>query len=158
MNIGKIKKIEEVYDLKSSNIGNLIGNNGSQLGISGMLNAIMGWQSFDGYMVETEHKKFYILIENGQSCCENWGYLSTNDDINYFIGKEISRISLTDDNLHNKDLDDLNYLDDGGVVFVTFYMVDGDTLQLAVYNCHNGYYGHSILIVEDDKILLEDCL
>lgn len=137
MNLGIIKNIEEVANLK------------------------LGYEEYDGYKVETTQKIFYILIENGQCCCESWGYLSTNDNIQDFIGKEISKISLTDTNLSNKELEEIKYLDyawEGGIQFVTFYMTDGEVLQLAVYNGHNGYYGHSILIAEDDKILLQETL
>ena len=158
MNLGIIKNIEEVASLKLGNVGKLNGKNGSQLGMGGILSAIMGYEEYDGYKVETTQKIFYILIANGQCCCESWGYLSTNDNIQDFIGKEISKISLTDTNLSNKELEEIKYLDEGGIQFVTFYMTDGEVLQLAVYNGHNGYYGHSILIAEDDEILLQETL
>jgi len=162
MEIGVIKKIEEVFDLKVDNSGGVCGESGKRLGLAEAINSVFDYNLFDGYKIETTLKTFYILISNGQNCCEDWGYLTPNDDLNYFIGKEIDRISLTDMNLSNKELKQLakrlRWLDEGGVQFLTMHMKDGEVLQFAVYNGHNGYYGHSIIIVEDDKILLQDVL
>lgn len=158
MELGIIKNIEEVFDLKATYNSDLLGKSGSRLSMSGMLHSICGYGGYDGYKIETSLKTFYILIENGQDCCESWGYLTTNDDLSYFIGKEINKISLTDMNLSNKELEELEYLAEGGVQFLTMYMTDGEILQFAVYNSHNGYYGHSIVILEDDKVLLQEVL
>ena len=45
----------------------------------------------------------------------------------------------------------------GGIQFVDF-VTDRGTFQLAVYNSHNGYYGHGILVLKNDEVLLEDDL
>lgn len=156
--LGKIIKIEEVYDIKLGNIGKLNGSNGARLGTIQIISALGGYGSYDGYELETDKNKFYILIENEQNCCEDWGYLSTNDNIKDYIGKTIKKVVLTDTNLSNKEFDELEYLDCGGVQFVTFYLTDGDILQLAVYNAHNGYYGHNIIIAQNEDILLEETL
>lgn len=47
--------------------------------------------------------------------------------------------------------------DEGGIQFVDFVTNIG-TFQLAVYNSHNGYYGHGIIVAKDDDILLDDTL
>ena len=39
-----------------------------------------------------------------------------------------------------------------------FKFADGSVLQFAVYNAHNGYYGHPIIIAKDKEILLQDTL
>ena len=31
---------------------------------------------YDGFRIETEDEEMYFLINNFQSCCENWGYIS----------------------------------------------------------------------------------
>jgi hypothetical protein len=49
------------------------------------------------------------------------------------------------------------YEDEGGIQFVDF-VTDKGVFQLAVYNAHNGYYGHGILVAKDDEILLNDTL
>ena len=43
----------------------------------------------------------------------------------------------------------------GNVQFVNFNFEDGRTLQVAVYNCHNGYYGHDVYFYTDSMITLE---
>lgn len=32
------------------------------------------WDTYDGYCIETDSRKLYFVINNGQCCCENWGY------------------------------------------------------------------------------------
>lgn len=43
------------------------------------------------------------------------------------------------------------------IQFVDFVTSRG-TFQLAVYNSHNGYYGHGIIVAKDDEILLNETL
>ena len=101
------------------------------------------YESCDGYKVVTDKQEIFVLISNGQSCCENWGYLSSNDDIKEFIGAQLNSLTLTDTAL--KTVDPELYLDEGQIQFVNFDTSKG-LLQLAVYNAHNGYYGHDIFI------------
>ena len=148
--LGKIKNIETVYDLEIQR--------GGRLGIVQMLEALSGCQSMDGYKVETDKHVFYVLINNDQYCCENWGYLSSEDDLSIFIGAELCEVKLTDKALNQKIVDESGYYDDaGGIQFVDF-ITDKGVFQLAVYNAHNGYYGHGILVVKDTEILLNDTL
>ncbi len=101
----------------------------------------------DGYKVTTDKQEILVLISNDQSCCENWGYFSSHDEEKDFVGAMLTGISLVDNALDVKKFNEtLDYgLDEGDVQFVNFE-TDKGTLQLAVYNSHNGYYGHSILI------------
>ncbi len=156
----KILEIKEITGLKLGNWGKSTGNNGSQLGISQMINALCGYGEYDGYLIKTDEHEYHILIDNGQSCCESWGYFSSEDDFDDFIHKELKEVRLTDTALNQKVVENvLPYgLDYGGIQFVDFVMVDGDVLQFAVYNEHNGYYGHSILVAKDAEILLSDTL
>jgi len=48
-------------------------------------------------------------------------------------------------------------MDGGGICFVDFITTNG-TFQLAVYNSHNGYYGHGIVVAIDEKIVHDDTL
>lgn len=156
----KILEIKEVTGLKLGNWGKSTGNNGSQLGMSQMLNALCGYGEYDGYLIKTDEHEYHILIDNGQSCCESWGYFSSEDEFDDFIYKELKEVRLTDTALNQKLFND-NFpygLYEGGIQFVDFVMVDGDVLQFAVYNEHNGYYGHSILIAKDAEVLLSDTL
>lgn len=105
------------------------------------------YSSMEGYLITTDQQEIKIGISNGQSCCENAGYLTTNDNIQDFVGAEILGIKLTDTALNTQMIKDkFEYgFDAGDIVFVDINTNKG-TLQLAVYNSHNGYYGHSIEI------------
>lgn len=156
----KIIEIKEVTNSKLEYTGKLEGNNGSLLGFAQLLNATCGYGEYDGYLIETNEYKYLILIDNGQSCCESWGYFSSNDDFEDFIGKELKEVRLTDTALNQQKLNEIepDGFDEGGIQFVDFVMTDGDVLQFAVYNSHNGYYGHPILVAKNNKILLKDIL
>ena len=112
----------------------------------------------DGYKITTDKQEILVLIDNFQSCCEQWGYMSSEDSHNQFINSNLLNINLVDIALNNKKFDDeIGYgLDEGEVQFVNFE-TDKGTFQLAVYNAHNGYYGHSILI-KSNQINLESSL
>ena len=155
--LGTIKEIEEVYDYKIQSIANLEGK-GGRLGLSQMLKALSGYSAMDGYKVETDTHIFHILIDNGQSCCESWGYFSSEDDMSKFIGSELREINLTDKALNVKKFEESDYYEDeGGIQFVDFVTNKG-VFQLAVYNAHNGYYGHGILVTKDEEILVNETL
>lgn len=157
--LGKIITIEEIHDFTLGNNAPVNGKNGSQLGLTGMLNILGGGRSMDGYKISTVKHNIYILIDNYQSCCENWGYIQSEDDLNYYIASSIKDIKLTDIALNQKmiDFEKEGYFDEGGIQFVDFETSRG-SFQLAVYNGHNGYYGHGIIISIDDKIVLQDTL
>ena len=152
----KIIKIKEIYNFKIQPIAKQE-NEKAQLGMAQMINILSGYEQFDGYEIETDKQKYYVLIENGQSCCEDWGYISSNDNLNDYIGKNLVNVELTNTALKNTKVDDL-YCDSDQIQFVNFKFDDGDVLQLAVYNSHNGYYGHSIVIAKDSHVLLSSVL
>lgn len=155
----KILKIDEITELRLSNIGKSTDN--ASLGMKQMLNALFGgYAEYDGYKIITSAHEYMILIDNGQSCCESWGYFSSDDDFEKFIGKELVSVELTDIALNKQKLEEVEPygLDEGGIQFVDFKMKDGSVLQFAVYNSHNGYYGHPIIVAKDNNILLQDTL
>jgi hypothetical protein len=104
------------------------------------------WREFIGYQVITNQQTIKVGISDGKSCCEDYGYLITNDDTKDFIGATLLSISIVDVALNNKEIEQLEYLDRGGVMFVNFETSKG-LLQLAAYNAHNGYYGHDAVLV-----------
>ena len=103
---------------------------------------------YDGYLITTNLQKIYVVIRSGQSCCENYGYLSTLDDDKDFIGAELQKIRITNKALNsivkNKMKDEC--LDIEECVFVDFITSEGK-FQIVVYNIHNGYYGHNVKII-----------
>lgn len=160
MEYGRIEEITEIYDFELANAPSFNSESGGQLGLSSMVNSTFGGRSMDGYLVKTNDHAIRVLIDNGQSCCENWGYFSSDDDLSTFVGSELNDIELTDTALKTESLpeDVRGYrdkeqidVDEGGIQFVTFQTSSG-SFQLAVYNAHNGYYGHGILVAVDDEI------
>lgn len=106
------------------------------------------YRSYDGYEIETEDQTIQVLIDNMQSCCEDWGYLSSDDNLEDFVGSTLVEIRLTDTGLNERMVEAGQHLDEGDIVFVTF-RTDKGFFQLAVYNGHNGYYGHNVRIVSE---------
>ena len=115
---------------------------------------------WEGYHITTEKDDIYFLIQGEQQCCEDAGYICSEDDLDYFIGAEVLDIELTDTGLENTKLEKNYCIDDfncGGIQFITFKTSKG-VFQFAVYNSHNGYYGHNIKVIWNDELKLEDCL
>ena len=128
-----------------------------------MINEIYGygsvWDQYDGYEVVTDQCTYRVLISNYQSCCESWGFMAVNDDVDSFVGKTLKEVRMTDTALNTRKIEEeVGDLDCGGLAFVDFVFDDGDKLQIAVYNGHNGYYGHTIKLMTDDTVIHEDCL
>jgi hypothetical protein len=134
----------------------------------GIIDKCFWYKEYEGYKIITTLHEYFILISSFQECCESWGYFVSEDDVSDFIGKELDEIVLTNTELETKRLGDNPYVkalkDDGGwnytkeaseIQFVDFKFSDGCVLQFAVYNAHNGYYGHPIYVVKDGKTIFE---
>ena len=144
--LGKIKSIEELKDFTLSE------------GQKSCFNP-----EYDGYRIVTNKFIFLVLIDNDQVCCEHWGYVTSEDELDRFIGKELMGLRLTDTALASVELamqkkgfvssSGCDVFFEGGVQFVDFITRAG-TFQLAVYNAHNGYYGHSIMVLQNDTVLM----
>lgn len=104
------------------------------------------WQSFVGYQVITNKQTIKVGISDGQCCCEDYGYLITNDNTEDFIGANLLGVSIVDTALNNKKLEPIEHLEEGGAMFVNFETSNG-VLQLVAYNAHNGYYGHDAVLI-----------
>lgn len=156
--LGHITAVTEVENFNIKAIAPMNGENGGRLGAMQMIHGLHGSQSMDGYKVDTDEQSVYVLIDNGQSCCEDWGYFASEDDMTPFIGAELTDIVLTDKALNTQKVEQSGYYDDaGGIQFVDF-VTDRGTFQLAVYNAHNGYYGHGIVIAKGDEVVLNNTL
>jgi len=126
-----IQKIDEVYNVK------------------------VGSSIMDGYKIITDKQEILFLISNYDDCCEQWGYFSTNDNLDEFTGATLLKINSVDldsnvEEILLKDHVGFSNMEDGGVVFVNIETSNG-TFQLAVYNAHNGYYGHSVLFKSNQE-------
>lgn len=117
-------------------------------------------ECFEGYEVETDKNSIRVLIDNSQQCCENWGYFICNGEATeQYIGKVLTEVRLTDTDCRTKMLEEHGLSTTWTEIqFVDFCFADGDVLQIAVYNEHNGYYGHDILVLVNQDVLKEGCL
>jgi hypothetical protein len=100
----------------------------------------------DGYKITTDKRELNVAVDNRQCCCESWGYMASEDDLEKFIGSTLLRIESVDSALNPKT--DPGEICNGTAYFVNFYTSKG-MFQLAVYDSHNGYYGHSFYMVEE---------
>lgn len=119
------------------------------------------YDHYAGYVVVTSERTICILIDNQQNCCENWGYIASNDNFDEFINSDLLEVNLTDSNLITREAMFGEYEEEcDEAVFVTLETSNGK-LQFAVYNSHNGYYGHNVKILErrnQDTVLYKGCL
>lgn len=116
----RIVKIEEVTGIRLGNIGTRTDK--VSLGMNQMLRALMGYAEYDGYKITTSEHEYNILIDNDQSCCESWGYFSSDDDFDGFISAGLVDVELTDKALNNIKVEESGYYggDEGGIQFVNF--------------------------------------
>ena len=114
---------------------------------------------YEGYEVKTSDHIFQVLIDNESSCCEDFGYAITEDNPEVFVGANLLKVELTDtENSKFEATGDVpTDFDCGGVQFVDF-VTDIGVFQVAVFNDHNGYYGHDIKFVVDSEEIHTDVL
>lgn len=155
---GTVKAIAEIQDARAVSIAKMEGRGGRLGTMQTLGNLLDEYRSMDGYAIETDQHVLYVLINNMQECCEHWGYFSSEDDFSRFIGAALLEVNLTDKALNVKKVEDSGfYEDEGGIQFVDF-VTDRGTFQLAVYNAHNGYYGHGIVVAKDEEVMLSETL
>lgn len=105
------------------------------------------YNTYEGYMVVTDKQTIKIGISTGQSCCENSGYLTTNDTLDEFSGAKLLGIKIVDVALNSKKVEDIiSGIDSGDTMFVNIETSNG-LLQIVAYNQHNGYYGHNAVVI-----------
>lgn len=98
--------------------------------------------AWEGFHVETNLRTIKVCINNDQCCCESWGHLASEDDLLSFVGAKLLGVESVDSALNTKT--DPGYIGEGTTYFVKNFLTDRGKLQLAVYDAHNGYYGHSV--------------
>lgn len=84
------------------------------------------------------------------------GYFYLNDNEQEFVGSELREVTLTDTALNTEVVEESGCCR-ADIQFVNF-VTDKGVLQFAVYNEHNGYYGHPIFFIKDKEIFFEDNL
>jgi len=110
------------------------------------------YSTYDGFIIKTNLQKIKVGIGNGQFCCENWGYLTSedNDNFNSFIGAELLEVKVTDTALSTIVIENLKEVSNAETMFVTFETTNG-TFQIVAYNDHNGYYGHDAVLITNSE-------
>ena len=108
----------------------------------------------EGYKITTNTGVLLLLIDNYQLCREGWGHISSEEDFEDFIGCQIDDVRIVDEDLCNLDTDGWWA---GGAMFINLETVKG-TLQFALYNEHNGYYGHVCQVKWNHTVIAEDTL
>lgn len=99
---------------------------------------------YDGYeIILNNGDKILIGIDDQSNCCENWGYVASEDSFDEYIGAEVLSVDVVDGALNVKTKVELY---EGGCMFVNVNTSKG-LLQFVVYNEHNGYYSHDAVLV-----------
>jgi len=108
------------------------------------------FDEFIGYKITTTSQEILIGISDGGQCCENYGYLTSEDDFSDFIGSELTKIESIDTSLNVKVVEYLNNqnIDMDSCMFFNLYTTNG-MLQFVVYNEHNGYYSHDAVFISN---------
>lgn len=104
----------------------------------------------DGVKIDFDNDKSLVFgISNDQDCCEEWVYSQVdNEDVTNYIGAKIRSIEIVDHYVSTQ-------LEEIGVCETDCYFLNVMTtkgeLNFAVYNIHNGYYGHRVTMKYDNK-------
>jgi hypothetical protein len=123
--------------------------------VEGTFNFGSRYNNYDGFIIALDNGQAVKLgIDNNQNCCENWGYMMSQDNFEEFVGSEIVKIEAVDEALNVSIVPDIY---EGGVMFVNIQTTKG-LLQFTAYNEHNGYYSHDAVVIENDVKTIENYL
>jgi len=96
---------------------------------------------WEGFQVTTSKRTIRVCIDTNKNCCESWGHLSSDDDLQQYVGAKLLLVASVDEAFNSRT--DPGDIEEGTTTFVNFVTSKGN-FQLAVYDNHNGYYGHSV--------------
>lgn len=86
-----------------------------------------------------EDNSINVKISNALHCCEEFGISITDEsNIDQFIGAEYLSV-------------DIGEIIDGEYIEINIHTSQG-TINIKVYNMHNGYYSHDVYIQVYDEI------
>lgn len=103
----------------------------------------VGRYHYSGFIITTNGGDIQLGIDNSQQCCENWGYLMSQDDFSDYIGATVLSVAGTDDKLAHVEVPKLY---EGSITYVNIETSAG-LLQFVAYNDHNGYYSHEAVAI-----------
>lgn len=106
------------------------------------------YDEFSGLYIDTDKGAIKLIISNSQCCCEEFGglFFETPDSVDKFIGATI--VSVEDINVIRDEDFSLDCGDETQLKITTSKGI----LQYAIYNSHNGYYGHGAIKQVFDKV------
>lgn len=113
------------------------------------------FENYEGYEIITDTQTIKLGISKDQNCCENWGYLMSEDNFDNFIGADVISITQVDTALNSRVLDETSDLYEGAAMFVNILTTKG-LLQFVAYNSHNGYYSHEAVVISREWNLSEN--
>lgn len=144
LSLGKqITDIEELYDVRVNHDGYLY--------------------SYSGFrVVLSDNNSIMFVIEDNQQCCESFGYISVNDNLEEFIGSTLQKVEVVTGKEYTKSelvIDSLNQANDSHIkieecVFLVLTTDKGE-LTFTVYNHHDGYYSPNVAVFVGNKLHLE---
>lgn len=112
-------------------------------------------EEYDGYVITlADGNQVKMGISNGSQCCENWGYLTSEDNLSEFVGAKLKSVTVVDEKLESTDAPDIY---EGGLMFINIDTTIG-LLQFVAYNEHNGYYSHDAVLIENETIVHQEYL
>lgn len=115
----------------------------------------IGRNSYEGYVITLfDGNTIQVGIENHQDCCEQWGYLHSEDELTDFVGSEVLSVEVVDAALSTTKVPELY---EGSVMFVNINTSAGK-FQLVAYNDHNGYYSHEGVVVQNGSVTHKEYL
>ena len=94
------------------------------------------------HFVFTDKTEIYV-VDDGQSCCE-MRYMTTDDDLNSFVGAKLIGLEIKDAPYAEATCED----DVHQVQFLELQTNKG-VFTMATHNEHNGYYGGFVITVEE---------
>lgn len=103
----------------------------------------------DGVKIDFDNDKSLVFgISNDQDCCEEWVYKVDDEDVSNYIGAKIHSIEIVDHYVSTQ-LEEIGACETD-CYFLNVMTTKGE-LNFAVYNIHNGYYGHRVTMKYDNK-------
>lgn len=114
----------------------------------------------EGYVIELDMGSYrdnsYVKfgIYQHSNCCENWGYLTSEDDLEQFVGADLINVYMVDTALKVYPVmkEAFNSNEESSEDCVQFVNINTSVgmLQLVAYNAHNGYYGHAVVLESEN--------
>ncbi len=104
------------------------------------------YTKYDGFEIKTSQQTVKLLVENVQSCCEDFNtIISPKVSFYSFVGSEIINVKYS----NKKDFEEFPSMirNDSDTQYVTIeIMTSNGPFYLIGYNHHNGYYSHECIV------------